>query len=238
MDVIPAIDLMNGSVVRLLRGDPTTSKHYAAYGNPVETAQRWAAAGAPLIHVVDLDAALGRGDNLSVITEIAHKVTVPVQVGGGIRDFDAARRLFELGVERIIVATLAFEHESVLRRLLATYGDTRIMVALDYIDGTVMKRGWTRTTVLTLDEALATFQMMGVSMFLLTAISQDGRLVGPDFATLRTLVRTAEADIFAAGGVTSLDDIVRLKCIGVKGIVVGKALYEGRFTLADALRRG
>jgi phosphoribosylformimino-5-aminoimidazole carboxamide ribotide isomerase len=238
MDVIPAVDLMDGSVVRLLRGDPTTSKRYADYGNPVETAQRWADAGAPMIHVVDLDAAIGRGDNLPVIAEITRSVPVPVQVGGGIRSFDVARRLFAQGVARIIVATLALEREPVLRRLLASYGDTRIMVALDYLHGTVMKRGWTRTTVLTLEEALATFQGIGVSKFLLTAISQDGRLAGPDVATLRGVVRTVEAEIFAAGGVTSLDDVARLKRVGVTGIVVGKALYEGRFTLEDALQCG
>jgi phosphoribosylformimino-5-aminoimidazole carboxamide ribotide isomerase len=238
MDVIPAVDLMDGSVVRLLQGDPTTSTRYTAYGNPVETAQRWADAGAPMIHVVDLDAAVGHGDNLPVIAEIARSVTVPVQVGGGIRTFDAARRLFAQGVARIIVATLAFEREPVLRHLLATYGDTRIMVALDYLHGTVMKRGWTRTTVLTLEEALTTFLGIGVSTFLLTAISQDGQLTGPDFATLRGVVRTVDAEIFAAGGVTSLNDVTRLKRIGVKGIIVGKALYEGRFTLEDALQRG
>lgn len=238
MDVIPAVDLMDGSVVRLHQGDPTTSKRYAAYGTPVETARGWADAGAPTIHVVDLDAALGRGDNLPAIADIVRGVPVPVQVGGGVRSFDAARRLYEQGVERVIVATLAFEHVPVLRRLLATYGDTRVMVALDYLHGTVMKRGWTRTTALSLEEALASFQTMGVSMFLLTAISQDGRLAGPDFATLRGIVRTVEAEIFAAGGVTSLDDVARLKRVGVKGIVVGKALYEGRFTLEDALQHG
>lgn len=236
MDIIPAVDLMNGNVVRLLQGNPSTSTRYTDYGNPVETAQRWIDAGAPMIHVVDLDAAVGRGDNLTIIAEIARSVTVPVQVGGGIRSFDTARRLFEQGIARIIVATLAFEDKLVLRRLLATYGDTRIMVALDYLHGKVMKRGWTRTTVHSLEEALAAFLEIGVSTFLLTAISQDGRLAGPDFATLRDVVRTVDAEIFAAGGVTSLDDVARLNRVGVKGIVVGKALYEGRFKLEDALQ--
>jgi phosphoribosylformimino-5-aminoimidazole carboxamide ribotide isomerase len=236
MEVIPAVDLMEGKVVRLRKGDPNTSKNYSIFGDPLQTAGKWEREGAKAIHIVDLDAATGRGDNLEVIAAMIHSVKVPVQVGGGIRSGGKAEDMLRIGAERVIVATLAFERTGDLKELLKKYGAGRIMVALDYLNGKVMVRGWTRATGITLENAIQRFLRLGVKLYLLTSILRDGLLIGPDYVTLRSLVDNTEAELYAAGGVSSLEDLIRLKETGLKGVIVGKALYEGSFSLKEAIK--
>ncbi len=236
MNVIPAIDLMAGSVVRLTRGDSSAVTRYQQFGTPRQVAEKWEREGAPALHIVDLDAAKSRGDNMPVVKTILQSVGIPVQLGGGIRTQERADALFALGVTRIIVGTLAFERPQDLHALVTEYGSERIVVALDYLHDEVMIRGWESTTKVTLQNALSTFVQRGVDTFILTSISQDGLLMGPDYRTLKTMIDTNPANIYAAGGISSLEDLRLLKSVGVAGVVVGKALYEARFTLPEALR--
>ncbi len=236
MEIIPAIDLISGKVVRLRKGDPNTSINYDLFGTPLQTARKWILEGAKTIHIIDLDAALGRGDNLDVITSLIQNVNISIQVGGGIRSREKAESLLRSGIKRVIIATLAFQQIETLRELLTIYGNDRIMVALDYLDGKVMIKGWTSATGLTLGDGLQKFINLGVKLFLLTSISKDGLLTGPDYVTLQNEVKNKSVDIFAAGGISNIHDLIRLKQIGLKGAIIGKALYEEKFSLKEAIK--
>ena len=236
MDVIPAVDIMRGKVVRLVRGDPKRAKVYEHLGDPVSLAKRWESEGARIIHVIDLDAALGLGNNTRIVKEIVHVVKVPVQVGGGIRSLNSARRLLEMGVSRVVLGSLAFEEPCAIQALLEGFGADRVVVALDNLGGEVVVHGWTASTRVTVDEAVDRFAAMGAEFFLVTCVARDGTLSGPGFESLLRVCRR-DVKVIAAGGIQSLDDLVALKRLGVVGAVVGKALYEGRFSLGEALRR-
>jgi phosphoribosylformimino-5-aminoimidazole carboxamide ribotide isomerase len=236
MNIIPAIDLMDGGVVRLMRGDSKTVTSYQQFGTPRKVAEKWEREGAKAIHIVDLDAAKSRGDNTQVVKTIIQSVGIPIQLGGGIRTRQRAEEMFSLGVTRIIFGTLAFEKPKKLISILTKYGKDRVMVALDYLNDQVMILGWKTTTKFTLQEALTKFLTLGVENFLLTSISKDGLLTGPDCITLRTVVNINRTKIYAAGGISSLSDLRLLKNVGVVGVVVGKALYEGKFTLKEAIQ--
>ena len=235
MEVIPAVDLMKGKVVRLLRGDPKFVSSYEHLGDPVTLAKRWETEGADTIHVVDLDAALGLGTNIKVVENIVREVRVPVQVGGGIRSLNTARELLNMGVERVILGSLAFKDPSAVKALLDEFGDDRVIVALDNLEGVVMVHGWKNSTKVTVSEAITKFLRLGVSVFLVTSVVRDGTMAGPDFEALARICRV-RVGVIAAGGIRSLEDLVVLRRLGVRGVVVGKALYEGMFSLGEALR--
>jgi len=235
MEVIPAVDIMKGKVVRLVRGDPRLMSSYDHLGDPVRLAQRWEAEGARFIHVIDLDAALGMGRNLHVIELIVKSVDVSVQVGGGIRSLELARKLLSMGVERIIIGSLAFSDPPVVKALLEEFGANRIVVALDHQRGIVMIRGWETSAGVSVNEAAENFRRLGVRLFLVTSVNRDGTLLGPDLETLSQLCRRGY-EVIAAGGVSSIEDLLVLKRLGVHGVVVGKALYEEKFSLNEALR--
>jgi phosphoribosylformimino-5-aminoimidazole carboxamide ribotide isomerase len=235
VQLIPAIDLMNGKIVRLTHGDPKTAKVYNQFGGPVETAEKWKAEGARKLHVIDLDAALDMGNNLSVIAEIAESVELPMQVGGGIREFNAAEKLFKLGVSQVILGALAFSDPKAVTQIQKGFGATSVIVALDNRDGKIMVEGWKTATELGIKEALEKFAKLGVKAFLVTSIAKDGTLSGPDLDTLKEACQYPDVGIIAAGGIGGLEDLRALKCVGVEDAVIGKALYEGRFTFKDAL---
>jgi phosphoribosylformimino-5-aminoimidazole carboxamide ribotide isomerase len=236
MEVIPAIDLMKGRVVRLSQGDPKTVKVYDYLGEPLEIAKKWEKDGANALHVIDLDAALNRGSNLAIISKIADTVNLPIQVGGGIRKLETAKDLLKRGITRIILGALAFNEPHTLTKLQKKFGHERIIVALDHQGGRVMVEGWKTSTKLRIDKALAKFSHFQVKIFLITSITKDGTLTGPDFNILSKACAYPHVSIIAAGGVSSLNDLTILKQIGVKEVVVGKALYEGIFTLKEALK--
>jgi phosphoribosylformimino-5-aminoimidazole carboxamide ribotide isomerase len=236
VQLIPAIDLMNGKIVRLTHGDPKTAKVYDQFGGPEETAKKWRAEGAGKIHVIDLDAALGTGDNLSVIAEIVENIDLPIQVGGGIRSAEAAEKLLKLGVSQVILGALAFSDPETVTQIQQEFGAESVIVALDNKDGKIMIEGWKTTTGLDMKEALEKFVALGVSTFLVTSITRDGTLSGPDLDTLREACQYPDVEVIAAGGIGGLDDLLALKRVGVAGAVIGKALYEGRFTLKEALK--
>lgn len=235
MDVIPAVDIMDGKVVRLLKGDPKRSTSYEHLGDPLSLARRWEAEGARTIHVVDLDAALGLGNNLHVVKAIIEAVKTQIQVGGGIRDVETARLLLNRGVTRIILGSLAFKKPSAVKTLLDEFGGNHVVVALDNLEGIVVIRGWKASSGTSVISAVKRYSETGVKLFLVTSVARDGTLSGPDLGSLSQLCRLG-VSVIAAGGIGSLEDLVVLKRLGVAGMVVGKALYEGVFSLGEALR--
>jgi phosphoribosylformimino-5-aminoimidazole carboxamide ribotide isomerase len=237
MQLIPAIDLMNGKIVRLSRGDPKTAKIYNQFGTPLEAAKRWREEGADKLHIIDLDAAFGMRNNHNVIRNIVAKVGLPIQVGGGIRSFQTAAKLLKTGISQLILGALAFSDEEVIGKIQKQFGSDSVIVALDNRDGRIMVEGWKTATAMNVDEALEKFTKLGVETFLITSISRDGMLSGPDLEILKLACLHSKAKVIAAGGIGSVNDLIALKRIGVEGVVIGKALYECKFTLREAIER-
>ena len=236
MQVIPAIDLMNGKIVRLSRGNPKTAKVYDQFGNPEETARKWKKEGAKKLHIIDLDAAFGTGDNLSIIAKIAKSIDLPIQVVGGIRTIEAVEKLLTMGISQVILGALAFSDPEAITQIQKEFGAEHLIFALDNKDGKIMVEGWKTPTTFGIREALKKFAKLKVKTFLITSITKDGTLSGPDLDTLSEACQYPNVDIIAAGGISNLNDLTALKRIGVEGAVIGKALYEGRFTLKEALK--
>jgi phosphoribosylformimino-5-aminoimidazole carboxamide ribotide isomerase len=235
VQIIPAIDLMKGRVVRLTRGDPEQATFYDKLGTPVEMSLKWKSEGAKRLHIIDLDAAFGKPDNLKVVSEISRATNLPIQVGGGIRSLEAIERLLTAGIKYVILGSLAFKDPTSITKIQKKFSADRIIVALDNRDGMVMVEGWTSATTFSLKEAVETYTKIGVKNFLITAITKDGTLSGPDLDTLEEACKWSSGGIIAAGGIGTLKDLVALKRVGVDAAVVGKALYEGKFTLKEAI---
>jgi len=236
LQLIPAIDLMNGKIVRLTHGDPKTAKVYSQFGGPVETAKKWQADGAKKLHIIDLDAALGMGNNLSVIADIAENTDSQIQVGGGIRTIETVEKVLGLGITQVILGALAFSDPQAVTQIQKGFGARSVIVALDNRYGKIMVEGWKTETTLGIEEALEKFVALGAKAFLVTSITKDGTLSGPDLDTLREASHYPTVEVIAAGGIGDLNDLVALKHVGVEGAVIGKALYEGIFTLKEALK--
>jgi phosphoribosylformimino-5-aminoimidazole carboxamide ribotide isomerase len=235
--VIPAVDIKCGKAVRLLRGRPEET--FVFDDDPVAAARRWEAEGAPMLHVVDLDGAFaGEPINADVIKEIARTVSVPVQVGGGIRDTVAARDYVESRVARIVVGTRAFTDLPWLREMAGLLGD-RLVVGMDISDGRVAVAGWTDGTEMTPDEGLEMLEQAGVRRVVYTDVSRDGTLEGPNFDGLRSIATAASIPVIASGGVGGVEDVVRIwkmRDLGIEGVIVGMALYRGKITLGEITR--
>ncbi len=234
MELIPAVDIKDGQVVRLTRGDPSQLKSYSLLGSPLSVARIWINEGAKTIHIVDLDAALGLGTNITIVEEIVKTLDADFQVGGGIRSLDIAQSILNLGVKRIILGTMAFRDEKALIKLLEDYKE-KIVVSLDHYGREVMLKGWKVSSKIDISDAVTNFINLGVRIFLVTSIKRDGMLTSPDFKILAEMLEMKEAKVIAAGGVSKLQHLSRLKNMGVHGVVLGKALYENRFTLKDAI---
>ena len=233
MKVIPSIDLMKGQVVRLLQGDPNRTTVYGI--DAPNTAKKYYDRGAEALHVVDLDAALSRGNNLNAIRKISEKVPISVQVGGGIRSIEYADKLVEMGIDRLVIGTIALEKKELFKEILSKIGNTRIVVALDYKREHVVTRGWTKKTGLKLLDALEEISTLGVKIFLLTCVERDGMLIGPDIDVLEKAKRVSGTEIQASGGVSSIEDVEKLMLAGVDAVIIGKALYERKIRLEDAI---
>jgi phosphoribosylformimino-5-aminoimidazole carboxamide ribotide isomerase len=229
MKVIAAIDIMNGEVVRLTKGDQATKKVYS--DDPVQIAKKWEKDGADMLHIVDLDAAFGSAtNNLSIISEILNAVNIRVQIGGGIRDTDTFERIVKMGFSRIVVGTMAYRNVNELRLLSKNYGD-KIVVSLDEIDGKVMIEGWKSSSDYRIDDAISKFNKFGISNFLMTSIIKDGTLLGPDIVTLNSINTDRKSKIIASGGISNLLDVLRVRSIGCDSVILGKALYEERLEI-------
>ncbi|RJX26051.1 MAG: 1-(5-phosphoribosyl)-5-[(5-phosphoribosylamino)methylideneamino]imidazole-4-carboxamide isomerase [Dethiobacter sp.] len=236
MQVIPAIDLHGGKCVRLLRGERKKETVYSL--NPVEVALKWQSQGARRLHVVDLDGAFaGKPVNSSVIAQIASSLGIPVQLGGGIRDMATVKNALNLGVSRVILGTAAVEKPDLVKKLAALYGE-RIIVGIDAREGVVAVRGWVEGSGKKAVDLALEMQQFGVKEIIYTDISRDGTLEGPNMEALSTMARALKIPLIASGGVSSLQDLhalKELKQLGVRGVIVGQALYTGRFTLKDAI---
>jgi phosphoribosylformimino-5-aminoimidazole carboxamide ribotide isomerase len=237
-DVYPAIDLRGGHVVRLVEGDFERETSYS--DDPVAVAVEFAAAGARWIHVVDLDAArTGQRRESGLIAAIARAVgrEVQCQVGGGIRDLEDARVLLAAGIQRLVVGTAALRSPAFAKRLVTEFGAAHVAVAIDVREGAARGEGWRSSGEgYDPDTAIESLAAAGVTTFVVTAIDRDGRLEGPDFDLLRRLVGLGRGAIVASGGVSSLDDLQAVRAIGCAGAIVGKAIYEGRLDLGEAIR--
>ena len=232
MKVLAAIDIMNGEVVRLTKGDQATKKVYSR--DPVEVAKKWEKDGADMLHIVDLDAAFGSAtNNLLIISEILQAVNIRVQIGGGIRDTDTFERIAKMGFSRIVVGTMAYRNANELRLLCKNYSD-KIVISLDEINGKVMIDGWQSSSDYTVDDAINKFNKFGISNFLLTSIIKDGTLSGPDIVTLNSINTDRKSKIIASGGISNLLDVLRVRSIGCDSVILGKAIYEERLDIKKA----
>ena len=234
MDLFPAIDIRHGRVVRLSQGEATRQTVYG--DDPVEVAERFADDGASWIHVVDLDRAFGVGDNLPVVRRIVAQTgwRLRLQLGGGLRTLDLIRRGLEQGVNRVVIGTAAAIDPAVVPAAIAAEGSDRIVVGIDAREGRVAIRGWTETSDLTADALAARIVEEGARTVVYTDIARDGMLTGPDLDGARRLQGLGAA-VIASGGVAALDDIRAARAAGLAGAIVGRALYEGRFQLPEAL---
>ena len=231
MKIIPAIDLMDGKVVRLFKGDPKKQTIYS--DKPLEIAKKWEEAGADMIHLVDLDATLGIGSNLEIIESIANEISIPIQVAGGLRDESKIVKVLGFA-SRIVLGTIAYEDKEILKRILSKFGKERIVISVDHIDGIIVVEGWQKKTGIKLLKGINDFVEMGFSDFLLTNVSRDGTLQGPDLEFLETACRIKNTNIIASGGISNIDDIKRVKESKADGVILGKALYENLISIEEA----
>lgn len=231
MKVIPAIDLMDGKVVRLYKGDPAQKTVYS--DSPVDVAIQWESDGADMLHIVDLDATLGLGSNLEIIKKILKRVTVPVQVAGGLREKSLIIDTAKIS-QRITLGTLAFEDKSTLQSLLAELGSKKIVISVDHKDGLIVTHGWQKNSQIKLVDAVQEFLSMGFTEFLLTSINHDGTLQGPDLQFLAKVCDLPGANVIASGGISNKKDISDVKERNAYGVILGKALYDKKITIGEA----
>jgi phosphoribosylanthranilate isomerase len=233
LELLPAVDVVGGRAVRLVQGEAGTE---TGYGDPLEAARAWQADGAEWIHLVDLDAAFGRGGNGPLLADIVGKLDVRVELSGGIRDDESLRAALASGATRVNIGTAALENPKWCDRVAGEYGD-RVAIGLDVRGTTLSARGWTWNGG-ELYETLERLDKAGCARYVLTDITRDGTLEGPNLDLLREVCARTDAPVVASGGVSSLDDLrtlAGLESAGVEGVIVGKALYADAFTVADAL---
>jgi phosphoribosylformimino-5-aminoimidazole carboxamide ribotide isomerase len=229
MKVIPSIDLMNGNVVRLVRGDPANKVVYS--DNPIETARKWEAAGADMLHVVDLDATLRTGiNNNEIVFKIIDSVKIPVQVAGGIRSINAINEMLNKNAAKVVLGTIAYKEPDSIRQI-AKKKIEKLVISIDQNNGRVMIDGWREASSYGIVDAINLFMSMGIREFLLTSIDRDGTLNGPDVTTLSLASSFANSLIIASGGISSLEDIIRVRSAGCYSVILGKAVYEGKISI-------
>lgn len=235
MNVIPAIDLMDGKVVQLVGGKPETKK---IYGEPVETALEWKKQGASILHVVDLDAALDRESNLDCVIEIKKQSGLQVHFGGGIRSLEKARQVLDEDIDRIVLGTVLVKDRRdsyrLLNELCSSYGGDRLIAAVDSLDGRVVVEGWTEETGLETTELIKELEDR-VWGFLYTDVGVEGKMRGVNLDGIKRVVDSTRNPFIVSGGVTTVDDVKNIESTGAWGIVLGKALYEGKLSLKDVL---
>jgi phosphoribosylformimino-5-aminoimidazole carboxamide ribotide isomerase len=231
MKIIPAIDLMNGQVVRLYKGDPKQKTVYSDY--PVEIAKKWEANGADMLHIVDLDATLGIGSNISIIQNILKEISIPAEVAGGLRDKSIVMDVAKIS-KRIVLGTLAFNDKPLLKTLLSELGSEKIVVSVDHKDGKIVIHGWQKNTGISVLDAINDFLDMGFTEFLLTNVSRDGTMEGPDLEFLEQTCRLTNANVIASGGISNVNDVKNVKEKNAFGVILGKALYENKISIEDA----
>jgi|UniRef100_UPI00404903F2 phosphoribosyl isomerase A len=233
LELLPAVDVKDGRAVRLVQGELSAE---TTYGNPLEVALEFQAAGAEWLHLVDLDAAFGRGENSALLAEVVGKLDIKVELSGGIRDDESLRRALATGCTRINLGTAALENPEWTAKMIQEYGD-RIAVGLDVRGHVLAARGWTKEGG-DLFETIERLERDGCSRYVVTDVTKDGTLQGPNVQLLQEVCAATKKPVVASGGISSLADIeslMALNAIGVEGAIVGKALYAGAFTVQEAL---
>jgi len=234
MEIIPAIDIKGGKCVRLYQGDYNQETVFSE--DPTAVAQQWKGQGAKKLHLVDLDgAAAGKPLNLEVIEAIVEATGLPVQFGGGVRTEDTVIKLLSLGVQRVILGTIAIEQPELVKMLCLQFRQS-IMISIDARNGLVATRGWKHSTNVTAVDLAQQLAKIGVARIQYTDINRDGTLTEPDFNATRELINSVKIPVLAAGGIASLEHLQKLKQIGVEGVIIGKALYTGNIDLKEALK--
>ena len=235
MELIPAVDILDGRCVRLYQGDYSRETVYSA--DPVEVAAQWASLGVKRLHVIDLDGArAGAPANLDVVRRIVNAVPVPVQLGGGIRSADVAREVLALGVDRVMFGTVAIEEPKIVEAVCRTEGPSSVVVSVDARDGYVAVRGWTEGAGVLVSDLVRRMADGGVERVMHTDIARDGTLTEPNFEAIGALLREARVALLAAGGVSSLSHLLTLDEMGVEAAIVGRAAYTGDVDVGAALR--
>jgi len=233
LELLPAVDVKDGRAVRLVQGELAAE---TAYGNPLEVALEFQAAGAEWLHLVDLDAAFGRGENSALLAEVVGKLDIKVELSGGIRDDESLKRALATGCRRVNLGTAALENPEWTAQVIGEYGD-RIAVGLDVRGHVLAARGWTKEGG-DLFETIERLERDGCARYVVTDVTKDGTLQGPNLELLKEVCAVTRKPVVASGGISSLDDIAALASLnatGVEGAIVGKALYAGAFTLQQAL---
>lgn len=228
MKVIAAVDIMGGSVFRLVKGNPANKVEYS--NDPVETAKKWENVGADMLHVVDLDAAFSTGSNSELIARISEAIRIPLQIAGGIRSLEKAEEVLSMA-SRVVIGTMAYREPEVIRNLVKKNAG-RVAISVDQIDGMVMVKGWKESTGTRVADAISQFLAIGVDEFLLTSIDRDGTLQGPDIKILADAAVSAR--IIASGGISSIEDVIRIRSAGCSSVIIGKAMYDGKVSIEKA----
>jgi 1-(5-phosphoribosyl)-5-[(5-phosphoribosylamino)methylideneamino] imidazole-4-carboxamide isomerase/N-(5'phosphoribosyl)anthranilate isomerase len=234
LELLPAVDVKDGRAVRLVQGELAAE---TAYGNPLEVALEFQSAGAEWLHLVDLDAAFGRGENTAQLADVVGKLDIKVELSGGIRDDESLARALATGCTRVNLGTAALENPDWTAKVIAQHGD-RIAVGLDVRGHILAARGWTKEGG-DLFQTIERLERDGCARYVVTDVTKDGTLQGPNLTLLKEVCAATKKPVVASGGISSLDDIralVALNNSGVEGAIVGKALYAGAFTLQEALR--
>ena len=233
MIIFPAIDIRNEKCVRLTQGDYSKMTVYGV--DPVEVALKWQSKGAEYLHMVDLDGAKdGKRVNGAIIEKVAKNVDIPIQVGGGIRDAKAVEELLSIGVSRAIIGTGAINDLKWLSELVRVYGE-KICVSIDAKNGFVATDGWKQISEIDAVEFAVNLENIGVKTIVYTDIQKDGMLKGPNFKMYEELMEKVDLDIIASGGITTIEDVETLKCMGIYGAIIGKALYDEKIKLEEAI---
>jgi phosphoribosylformimino-5-aminoimidazole carboxamide ribotide isomerase len=240
MKIIPAIDLMDGKVVRLYKGNPQNKTIYSS--NPVKIAQKWEFQGADILHIVDLDATLGKGENLKTIQEISKNVSIPLQIAGGLRSEEKISEILDFA-SRAVIGTIAMqlkesEQENILNHFIQTFGNDRLVISIDHIDGKIVTHGWQTDTGIDVYEAADEFVKYGFTEFLTTNVSKDGTLEGPDLESLSKICQMKNCNIIASGGISKLQDVENVRKMNPFGVILGKALYEDLVSIEEAKKIG
>ncbi|MDI6752292.1 MAG: 1-(5-phosphoribosyl)-5-[(5-phosphoribosylamino)methylideneamino]imidazole-4-carboxamide isomerase [bacterium] len=238
MLVIPAIDIREGKVVRLKKGEFSEQTTYL--DEPVSVALKWQEEGARMIHVVDLDGAFfGLPQNLEVIEEICSNVSIPIQMGGGLRNLELIEKVIDFGVQRVVLGSAAIIKPEILKEALFRFSAKRVVVGIDIKEGKIAISGWQKVSDYKVDEFIMGLRKIGLAEIIVTDIERDGMLSGPNIPLLEELAKkTMGLRIIASGGVSCLPDIIALKRLteyGVYGVIIGKSLYDGKITLKEAL---
>ena len=236
MIIYPAIDIRGGRAVRLVQGDYNAETQFDA--DPADAAKRWAAAGAEWIHVVDLDASKsGIRTNARAIAAIRAAVDVPIQLGGGNRSVEDVKAALDVGINRVILGSIAITNPEIVEAAVAEYGDA-IAVGLDARNGMLAANGWLDQSTVVANDAASRFADFGVRHFIYTDIHRDGTFTGPNLEALASLINVVDCGVIASGGIGTLDDVRAVRDIGSSGVIIGSALYHGKLLLEDALAIG